>query len=100
MITEFAVLHIKENESHHFENAFKEAQEIISKMKGYIEHELQKCIEEKNKYILMVRWNTIEDHKEGFRKNEEYNEWKMMLKYSFSTTSSPGSLLSNSFTLS
>ncbi len=81
MITEFAVLHIKENESHPFENAFKEAQEIISKMKGYIEHELQKCIEEKNKYILMVRWNTIEDHKEGFRKSKEYNEWKMMLHH-------------------
>ncbi|HEV8084441.1 MAG TPA: antibiotic biosynthesis monooxygenase [Chitinophagaceae bacterium] len=81
MITELAVLHIKENESHLFENAFKEAQEIISKMKGYIEHELQKCIEEKNKYILMVRWNTIEDHKEGFRKSKEYNEWKIMLHH-------------------
>lgn len=81
MITEFAVLYIKENESHLFENAFREAQKIISKMKGYIEHELQKCIEEKNKYILMVRWNTIEDHKEGFRKSEEYNEWKMMLHH-------------------
>ena len=81
MITEFAVLYIKENESPLFENAFSEAQKIISKMKGYIEHELQKCIEEKNKYILMVRWNTIEDHKEGFRKSEEYNEWKMMLHH-------------------
>lgn len=81
MITEFAVLHIKENESHLFENAFSEAQKIISKMKGYIEHELQKCIEEKNKYILMVRWNTIEDHKEGFRQSIEYNEWKMMLHH-------------------
>lgn len=34
MITEFAVLYINENESHLFENAFNEAQKVISKMNG------------------------------------------------------------------
>ncbi len=50
-------------------------------MKGYIGHELQKCIEKENKYILIVRWNTIEDHTEGFRKSEAYKEWKRLLHH-------------------
>ncbi|MEO8111122.1 MAG: antibiotic biosynthesis monooxygenase [Ginsengibacter sp.] len=81
MITEIAVLYIRKNEGHLFENAFSEAQKIISAMNGYIEHELQKCIEEENKYVLIVRWDSIENHVEGFRKNEKYEEWKKLLHH-------------------
>lgn len=81
MITEIALLNIKKNESYLFEQAFSKAQTIISLMKGYIEHELQKCVEEDNKYILIVRWETIEDHTEGFRKHERYKEWKELLHH-------------------
>lgn len=81
MITEIAFLYTRKNESKFFEKKFEKAKKIVSKMKGYIDHELQKCIEEENKYILIVRWNTIEDHTEGFRKSVEYNEWKRMLHH-------------------
>ena len=81
MITEIALLYIKEQESGLFETAFAKAQSIISSMKGYIAHELQKCIEEENKYLLIVRWQTLEDHTEGFRKSAAYNEWKKLLHH-------------------
>ena len=81
MITEVAVLNIKKNESEMFETAFEEAQLIISSMKGYIEHELLKCLEEANKYLLIVRWQNLEDHTEGFRKNTQYSEWKNLLHH-------------------
>lgn len=51
---------------------------IISSMKGYISHQLKKCVEQENKYILLVNWETIEDHEIGFRKSEEYQEWKAL----------------------
>ncbi len=81
MITEVAILNIRKNESNDFENSFYDAQEIISKMKGYVGHELQKCVEQKDKYILIVRWSSIEDHTEGFRKSVEYHKWKEMLHH-------------------
>ncbi|MBI1782482.1 MAG: antibiotic biosynthesis monooxygenase [Sphingobacteriales bacterium] len=81
MITEIALLNIIPGKAQEFEKAFGEAQEIISSMKGYIEHELQKCMEEENKYLLLVRWETIEDHTEGFRKHERYKEWKNLLHH-------------------
>lgn len=50
-------------------------------MKGYKEHELQKCLEEDNKYLLLVRWETVEDHTIGFRESNQYIEWKALLHH-------------------
>lgn len=81
MILEVAVLNIKEGLSAEFEKAFEKAQLIISSMKGYLSHQLKKCIEENNKYILLVEWETIEDHESGFRKSAQYQEWKTLLHH-------------------
>jgi heme-degrading monooxygenase HmoA len=81
MILEVAILNIKNGLSDEFELNFEKAKTIISSMKGYISHELKKCIEEENKYILLVNWETLEDHEIGFRKSEEYKIWKELLHH-------------------
>jgi heme-degrading monooxygenase HmoA len=81
VVTEIALLNIIPGKAQEFEKVFGEAQEIISSMKGYIQHELQKCMEDENQYLLLVRWETIEDHTEGFRKHERYSEWKNLLHH-------------------
>ena len=81
MILETAVLQIIPNQQAAFETAFAQAQTIIAGMKGYQSHELQKCIEIENQYILLVRWETLEDHTEGFRGSDEYQEWKALLHH-------------------
>ena len=81
MILEVAILNIKEGMSLEFEGAFKDAKKIISSMKGYISHEFKKCVEEENKYILLVNWQTIEDHEIGFRQSKEYLKWKKLLHH-------------------
>jgi heme-degrading monooxygenase HmoA len=40
-----------------------------------------KCLETEDKYLLIVRWQTLEDHTEGFRKNDKYTEWKNLLRH-------------------
>lgn len=62
-----------------FEATFKEASKIISSMDGYLSHELHKCIEIQGKYLLLVRWETLESHTVGFRSSTEYQEWKKLL---------------------
>ena len=81
MILEVAILSIKEGLSQAFEVNFQKAERIISSMKGYISHELKKCIEQDHKYILLVNWETVEDHEIGFRKSKEYQEWKSLLHH-------------------
>ena len=81
MILEVATLNIKEGMSDAFEANFQKAEKIISSMKGYISHQLKKCIEQDDKYLLLVYWETIEDHEIGFRQSEEYQEWKALLHH-------------------
>jgi len=81
MILEAAMLQVKTGMEEDFEEAFRQASIIISSMKGYITHELQRCIEIEGKYLLLVKWETLEDHTEGFRGSSEYQEWKKLLHH-------------------
>ncbi len=81
MILEVAILNVKPGQEAEFEKAFIEAQEIISSMEGFVSHQLQKCLERKNRYLLLVNWETLEDHTIGFRESERYQEWRNLLHH-------------------
>jgi heme-degrading monooxygenase HmoA len=81
MILELAILNVRQGCAAEFEQAFHEAQRIISSMGGYVSHELQRCLEVENKYVLLVRWQRLTDHTEGFRKSNEYQEWRRLLHH-------------------
>ena len=81
MILEVAVLDVRPGQETDFEAAFAEASAIIARAKGYCGHELQRCLEKTNRYLLLVRWTKLEDHTEGFRKSADYQEWKRLLHH-------------------
>lgn len=81
MILEVAVLDVKPGQAEAFEAAFAEAQGIISSMPGYAGHQLQHCIEQPNRYLLLVNWQALEDHTEGFRQSKEYQRWRELLHH-------------------
>lgn len=53
--------------------------QIIASMPGCISHELPRCLEKLDRYILLVRWERMEDQTEGFRKSTQYLDWKRLL---------------------
>ncbi len=81
MILEVATLDVKPGQAEAFEAAFLQAQKIISSMPGYVSHQLQKCIENPGRYLLLVNWQTLEDHTVGFRESEQYQEWRKLLHH-------------------
>ena len=81
MVLEVAVLDVKQHLAKEFEESFEKAQAIISNMNGYLSHQLQRCIEQNNRYILFVNWESLEDHTIGFRQSEQYQEWKRLLHH-------------------
>lgn len=81
MILEVAMLDVRPGQEAAFETAFGEAQAIIAGMDRYIAHELQRCIENPSRYLLLVTWATLEDHKVGFRGSPEYQRWKTLLHH-------------------
>ena len=81
MILEVAILNIRPGQETEFEQAFVQASPIIASMPGYMTHELQRCLETSNRYILLVQWQTLEDHTIGFRTSPAYQEWKRLLHH-------------------
>lgn len=81
MILEAAILDVIPGREKEFEAAFDQASVIISGMQGYISHQLQHCVEKSNRYLLLVRWETLEAHTIGFRGSSEYQAWKKLLHH-------------------
>ena len=81
MILEVAILDVKAEQTRAFEAAFRQAERIIAASPGYLSHELQRCVEKQNRYLLLVRWRKLEDHTEGFRNSAPYQEWKRLLHH-------------------
>ncbi|HEX7339541.1 MAG TPA: antibiotic biosynthesis monooxygenase [Rhodanobacteraceae bacterium] len=81
MILEVAILNVRDAMTAEFEAAFAKAQVIIAGMPGYVSHELRRCLETANQYILLVRWERLEDHVQGFRQSAEYQQWKRLLHH-------------------
>jgi heme-degrading monooxygenase HmoA len=81
MILEVAPLQIRPGSSTEFEAAFLVAQDIIASMPGYISHELRRCVERRDEYLLLVSWQSLEAHEVGFRKSPQYQTWKRLLHH-------------------
>ncbi|MBC7423316.1 MAG: antibiotic biosynthesis monooxygenase [Ferruginibacter sp.] len=81
MIVEVAILIVKAGEETDFEKDFKTAGQYISSINGYIGHTLKRCLEQQNKYILLVEWQNLEDHTIGFRQSPQYLAWKNLLHH-------------------
>ncbi|MBF7731083.1 antibiotic biosynthesis monooxygenase family protein [Pseudomonas sp. N040] len=81
MILEVAMLQIKPGQTVQFERAFAQAQAIIAGMPGYLAHQLQRCLEAPDKYLLLVNWQRLEDHTIGFRQSPQYQEWRQLLHH-------------------
>ena len=81
MILEMAVLQVKPGRASEFEEAFKTAEPIIAESAGHVAHELHRCVEDPDRFLLLVRWRTLEDHTQGFRGSPGYQRWKALLHH-------------------
>lgn len=79
-VLEVAILDVLPDQTRQFESAFRQAEGILAAADGYIAHELQRCVEVPNRYVL-VRWQSLASHTEGFRGSPGYQEWKRLLHH-------------------
>jgi heme-degrading monooxygenase HmoA len=79
MILEHAVLDVRVGEERDFEAAFREAVELIATADGFVALRLERCLETPNRYLLLVEWQSLGDHVEGFRKAADYARWAALL---------------------
>jgi len=81
MIVEQALLPVKPGSEPAFELAFDQAKAIISSSPGFRGLTLSRGIERPATYLLLVEWDRLEDHTEGFRGSAAYAEWRSLLHH-------------------
>lgn len=55
------------------------AAEVLSKAKGYQQHQILSCQETPGRYLLTVAWDSVEDHMVGFRQSPDFARWREMI---------------------
>jgi heme-degrading monooxygenase HmoA len=80
-VLETAILDVRPGQEKDFETTFAEAKSIIAAAKGFLGLELRHCVEHQNRYLLLVRWATLDDHLVGFREGPGYPRWKALLHH-------------------
>ena len=80
MNLETVLWHIKSGLEQEIEAAFFTASEYLCASRGYRSHRLQRCLEHPNHYLLLVEWETLEDHTVGFQGSERYARYRALLK--------------------
>jgi len=78
-VLEVARLDVRPGQGAAFEAAFARAEAWIAAAPGYRRHELRRCLERDERYLLLVWWDTLEAHTEGFRGSADYQQWKALL---------------------
>ena len=81
MILEHALLDVIPGLEVEFEEVFSRAREIISKSPGFISLKIVRGIERPSSYLLLVEWESLEDHTIGFRQSAPYAEWRELLHH-------------------
>jgi len=80
MIIEIADIRVHEGMQVEFEKAiFQALDTIFPKAKGFIKYEFRKSIESVDRYMLLLTWETLEDHTIQFRGSPLYSEWRALI---------------------
>lgn len=79
MITEHALLPVVPGREAAFEAALARATPLIAGQPGFRGLSVTRGIESPSSYLLIVEWETLNDHTEGFRTSPEYDEWRALL---------------------
>jgi len=79
MILEVAIMKVKPDQMEEFEKVFPHAAAISASCKGYISHEMQRCIETKGKYFYLIRWESVEAHEVNFRQTPKRQQFRDLI---------------------
>jgi heme-degrading monooxygenase HmoA len=78
---EHALLEVIPGRETEFMETMERAKLIISSSPGFVGLRVERCIERPSCFLLLVEWETLDDHTVGFRGSEAYQEWRSLLHH-------------------
>jgi len=80
MILEIADIRIKPESAPLFDDAIRTGVEsVIAQASGFRGYRVTRGIESPERYLLMIYWDTLEDHTVGFRGSPAFQQWRAIV---------------------
>ena len=79
MVLERALITVSPGQEDAFEQAFSTARAQLEGSRGFRGGTLSRGVESPSTYLLLVEWESLEDHTEGFRGSPAFTEWRRLL---------------------
>ena len=79
MILERAIFTVKPGSEQDFEAAMEQAKDVISQSGGFRSFRLQRGIERPSTFLLLIEWDSVEDHMQGFRESDLFVRWRELI---------------------
>jgi len=80
MILELADIRIQPGKQAQFDAAIQKGVEtVIAKAKGFRGYKINKGIESPERYVLMIFWDTVENHTVDFRGSPAFQDWRALV---------------------
>jgi len=86
VIIEHALITILPGHEVAFEQAFLEAAKVIAAATGFRFVRLSRGVERSSTYLLLVGWDSIDDHTVGFRGSDLFTQWRSWIGPHFDGT--------------
>lgn len=80
-VLEHVVLTIDPARADEYEAAFRQARPLIEKQAGCGGARLARIQETPGRYVLLVEWDSLEAHMDGFRGSPEFPQWRVLLHH-------------------
>lgn len=87
MITEIAQLTIKPGMEAEFESGVTKATPLFQRAKGCTGMRLERSHENPQRYRLVVKWDTLENHTVDFRGSADFQEWRKLIGHCLASPS-------------
>ncbi|MEP2987944.1 MAG: antibiotic biosynthesis monooxygenase [Parasphingorhabdus sp.] len=81
MIIEHALLQVKPDQAEAFAVSMRKAKPLVSCQPGFQSIEVRPSHETENQFLLLISWDKIESHRDGFRQSPEYQKWRALLHH-------------------
>ena len=81
MIVEQAILQVRPGQSAAFEAAIADARPLVAGQPGFRSIEVRQSDDDPERYLLLIVWDTVASHRDGFRRSPEYRQWCALLHH-------------------
>lgn len=79
MILERAIFSVRPGEADAFVAAFALARKFIETTRGFRKLEMRRGIESPDTFLLVVWWDTVENHTRDFRESGAFTQWRAII---------------------